>query len=104
MHGPAHDAAQHVAATLVGGQDAVGHEHGHGPAVVGQHAQRDVGALVGPVGGAEDGGRRVDDRQEQVGVEHGIVALEDGQDPLEAGAGVDVLARQVGEDARRRRG
>ena len=98
-HGTPHDAAQHVAAALVGRQDAVGHEHGHGPPVVGQHAQRDVGALVGAVAGAEDGGRRVDDRREQVGVEHGVVALEDGQDPLEAGAGVDVLARQLGEHA-----
>ena len=31
---------------------------------------------------------------EQVGVEDRIVALEDGQDALEARAGVDVLARQ----------
>ncbi len=35
---------------------------------------------------------------EQVGVEHGIDALEDGKVALEAGASVDVLARQVGED------
>ena len=97
--GPAHDAAQHVAAALVGRQDAVGHEHGEGAAVVGQNAQRDVGAFVGPVGGAEDRGRRLDDRHEQVGVEHRVDALEDRQVPLEAGAGVDVLPRQVGEGA-----
>ena len=97
--GPAHDAAQHVAPALVGGQHAVGDEHGEGAAVVGQHAQRDVGRRVGSVGGADDGRRRVDERHEQVGVEDRIDTLEDGQVPLEAGAGVDVLARQVGEDA-----
>ena len=100
-HGAAHDAAQHVAPALVGGQHPVGDEHGHGAPVVGQHAECDVTAQVGAVRRPQDGGRRVDDRPEQVGVEDGIVTLEDGEDPLEAGAGVDVLARQLGELALR---
>ena len=54
---------------------------------------------VGAVGGAQDGGRRVDDRQKEVGVEHGIESLHHGEDPLQAHAGVDVLAGQVAQRA-----
>ena len=42
QHGPADHPAQHVAPTVVGGQDAVGDEHGHAPSVVGQDPQGHV--------------------------------------------------------------
>ena len=44
--GPPDDAAQDVSASFVGRQHAVGHEHRHRPAVVGQDPQRDVGLSV----------------------------------------------------------
>ena len=99
-HRAPHDAAQHIAPALVGRQYAIGDQHGHGPRVVGQDAQRHVGPLVGPVAAADDGGRRVDDRQEQVGIEHRILSLEDWKDPLEPGTGVDVLSGEVGQLSR----
>ena len=67
--------------------------------MIGQDAQCDVGRGVGPVGGTQNGGRRVDDRHEQVSVEDGIMALQERQDPLQPSTGVDVLARQVGQHA-----
>ena len=68
--------------------------------MVGQDAQRDVRGGISSVPGAENGGRRIDEWHEQVGIEDGIDTLEDGQVPLQAGACVDVLPRQVGEGAR----
>ena len=59
----------------------------------------DVGLLVATVGGADRRGGRLDDRCEQVGVEHRVVPLQDGQDALEAGPGVDVLLRELGPGA-----
>ena len=52
-HGPADDAPQHVAAALVGRDDAVVHQEGHGAGVVGHHPQGDVGlGFARPVGAA----------------------------------------------------
>ena len=47
--GAAHDAAQHVAAALVAGGDAVADQHHGGAHVVGDDAQRHVGVVVGAV-------------------------------------------------------
>ena len=99
-HGVAHDTAQHVAPAFVGGQHPVGDEHGHRAPVVGEHAQRHVRGWRRVQSPGREAAASMIGR-EQVGVEDGIVTLEDGQDPLQAGAGVDVLARQLGEHALR---
>ena len=88
----AHDPAQHVAAVLVGGHDAVGDEEGHAARVVGQDPQR---ALVGLAGGQVAPERH--ERQELVGLEDRVDALLDERHAVEAQAGVDVLGRQRGQ-------
>ena len=92
----AHDPAQHVAAVLVGGHDAVGDEEGHAARVVGQDPQR---ALVGLAGGEVAPERH--ERQELVGLEDRVDALLDHGHAVEAQARVDVLGRQRGERADR---
>ena len=96
-HGAAHDPAQHVAAALVRGQDAVGDQERGRAQVVGDHpvvdAARPVGVAVGGVG------RRLDQRPHQVGVEVVVLALQDRTDALEPHAGVDRGARAAGRGA-----
>ena len=92
----AHDPAQHVAAVLVGGHDAVGDEEGHAARVVGQDPQR---ALVGLAGGEVAPERH--ERQELVGLEDRVDALLDHGHAVEAQARVDVLGRQRGQRADR---
>ena len=93
-HGAADDPAQHVAPALVGGQDPVRHQHRHGPAVVGHDAQPDVGRLVAAVRLPGDRLGHLEHRHVQVGVVERVDPLDDRQDPLEAGAGVDARAGQ----------
>ena len=88
----AHDPAQHVAAVLVGGHDAVGDEEGHPARVVGQDPQR---AVVGLAGGQVAPERH--ERQELVGLEDRVDALLDEGHAVEAQARVDVLGRQRGQ-------
>ena len=97
QHRLAHHPAQDVAPPLIGRKHAVTHQHGHGPGVVGHDAQSHVGLRVLAVGDPADGGRLVDDRQEQISVENRVDPLQQRQDPLEAGAGVDVLVGQLGQ-------
>lgn len=96
--GAAHDAAQHVAAALVARGDAVADEHHGGAHVVGDDAQRHVRGLVGAVLDAGQLGGLVDDDPGGVDLVEVAHVLEDHGEPLEAEAGVDVLARQVTED------
>ena len=92
-HGPAHDAAQHVAAALVRRRHPVGDEEGRGPQVVGDDA---VGHRVLAVGGRARGlGRGQDEGAQKVGVIVVVLALEHRGDALEPHAGVDRGARQV---------
>ncbi len=94
--GPAQDAAQHVAAALVGREDAVAHEHRAGAGVLGQDAQAEIvgGVVGGGVAAARGPGRGVDEGAHDVGVPHRVDALEQAQDALEAGAGVDARLGQ----------
>ena len=86
-HGAAHDPAQHVAAALVRGQDAVGDEEGGGAQMVGDDAMR---GLPGPLGrDAGDVRDRLDEGAEEVGIVVRVDALQDGGDALEAHARVD---------------
>ena len=94
-HRSPHDLAQHVAAPLVGGHDAVADEERHRPKVIGDHAHGDVvGARraarrEGAVGAAGLLADRVQQRGEQVGVVVRGLVLDDRDDPLQPHAGVD---------------
>ena len=91
-HGAPHDAAEDVTASLVRGIDAVGHQKGRSPQMVGHDAVarglRPVGVDPGQVRhGHDDGPHEVD----------GIVrrhALQDSRDALEPHAGIDRRAGQ----------
>ena len=97
--GPPDHAAQDIAPPLVGREDAVGHQHGHGPPVIGHEPQGDVGLLVAAVGGSDGRGGRLDNRCEQVGLEGRVAPLQNGEDPFQTGPGVDVLLRELGPGA-----
>ncbi len=98
----AHDAAQHaaqdVASALVRGLHAVGDQERGGPAVLGDHLQRNIGALVGPVCSTRERLGHLQQRPEQVRLEDVVHVLEDGRDALDARAGVDVLGRELTQD------
>ena len=98
-HGAPQDPAQHVAAPLVRGIDAVGQEERDGPRVVGQDAERRAGrALVVRLAHDRLGAR--DQRREEIGVEVGADALEHRGDALEPGARVHRRRGQRHELAR----
>ncbi len=86
-HGAAHDAAQHVAAPLIGGEHTIGDEEGGAAQMVGDdavaHPVRPVWGLAGELGRGEDEGAQ------DVGVVIVVLALKDGGDALEPHAGVD---------------
>ena len=105
-HRAAQHPAQHVAAALVAGRDAVADEHEAGPDVVGDDPQPHVvgAALRRDVAGhcavalAGHLGRPVEDRPDLVDLVEVVDALQDAGDPLQAHAGVDVLLRQRSDD------
>src|SRR5450759_670187 len=88
-HGAADDASQDVAALLVGGDDAVGDEERHGPGVLGEDPQRQVGGGVASVDGAGGALGGLHQRGEDVDLEDRLGALEGHEAAFEAGAGVD---------------
>ena len=116
-NGPAKDAPQHVAATLIGGKHAVGQEEGDCAGVIGENAKRRgrhfvrdhaaaalpamhldararLVALAAPVLESNHAVDALDERQKQVGVVHRRFALHDPGDALEAGAGIDRRLRK----------
>ena len=97
--GPPDDPAQDVAPVLVGGDDPVGDEEGHRPGVVGHQPQGDVAQLGPPEAVTGDRLGLLDEGGQRVGGVQARAAGQDGHDPLEARAGVDVLLRQVAEVA-----
>ena len=86
----ADDPAQHVAAPLVAGDDAVDDQERAGADVVGDHAQarREV------VGRVRLARRRADQRLEEVDLVVRVHVLQHGREPLETHAGVDAGLRQ----------
>jgi hypothetical protein len=88
-HGPADDAAQHVAAVLVAGQHAVVDEEGDGAGVVGEEAQGHVGLRVVAEAAPGDRLRPLDEAGQHVGLVHRRDALQHAEVALEPGAGVD---------------
>ena len=89
--GAAQQAAQHVAAALVGGQDAIGDHERDRTAVVGHDAQAQVGSLVLAVLDAGQTLAHADQAAKHVGVVVVRDALHDGGHALKAHAGIDVL-------------
>ncbi len=84
----AHELAQHVAALLVGRDDAIGDQEAHAARVVGEDAQCAV------LRGGRELAAEVHQRHEEVGVEDAVDALLDQRLALEPEAGVDVLRGQ----------
>src|SRR5258708_7039718 len=90
---PPHDAAKHVAATLVRRRDAIGDEKGRRPQMIGDDA---VGCGLVPLrlhpGQVH---RRGNERPEKIDLEDRMQALEHGGGPFETHAGVDRRLRQL---------
>lgn len=94
----AHQAAQDVAAAVLGRQDAVGDEEGDGAGVLGDDLKGHlVLALVGSLAAGQllDG---VERGQQQVGRAHVSGTLEDQGEPVQAEPGVDALAGELAQD------
>jgi hypothetical protein len=96
-HGAAHDAPQHVAATLVRWKHAVGDEKRGGPQVVGDHPMareaRALGRHADRLRGSADQGL------EQVDVVVVVLVLEDCGDTLEPHARIDRRAGKIEANA-----
>ena len=95
----AHDPAQHVAAVLVRGHDAVGEQVRGAATVVGDHAEGASGREVLAVPFARELLAQLDERLEEVGLVDRRDALHDARHPLEAHARVDVLGGQFRQRA-----
>ena len=92
-HGAAHDAAKHIAASLVRGQHAVGDEEGRRAQMIGDDAMAGLGLTLGRHAGERDRGR--DQRLEQIDLVIVVGALQDGGEAFKPHAGVDGGLRQV---------
>ena len=90
----AHHPAQHVAAVVVGGDDAVGDQEARPARVVGEDPHRAVRVERLAVALAAQLLAELDQRLELVGLEHRGRALEVRGEAVEAEARVDVLGRQ----------
>ena len=85
-HGAAHDAAQHIAATLIGRQHAIGHQEGRTAEVVRHDAVAGAEGAVGVLPGGFRAGQ--DQGAQRVGVVVVVFALQDGSEAFEPHAGV----------------
>ena len=94
--GTADDAAQHVPAPFVAGDDAIGDQEGAGSDVIRQNAQR----RTGHVGIAGFACGRFDQIRQQVNVVVAVHVLQHGRDPLQAHPGIDRGLGQLVHDAR----
>ena len=94
--GTAEQAAQHIAAAAVAGQDAIGDHHGSGADVVGDDTQGNIGLVALLVVGAGDLGDFVGDVHDRVHIEQGVHLLTDHGQTFQPHAGVDVLLLQLG--------
>ncbi len=92
---PAQHPAQDVAASLVGRLHAVGDQERRRATVLGDHLERDVGAVVRTVRDARERLGDLEERAQQVRLEDVIGILEYGRDALQARARVDVLRGEL---------
>ncbi len=92
--GAADDAAQHVAAALVGRRHAVGGDRRHAAPVVAEHAERAHGVAAVGVALARHALERRDHVRRLIGLVDAAGVLQQHRDALEPAAGVDVLGGQ----------
>ena len=90
-HGTAHQTAEDIAGTGVGGLDAVADHEGHAAGVVRDDAKGDVVLLVFVVVDTGDVGNGLHDVLDRVDLEEVVDALHDAGQTLETHAGIDVL-------------
>ena len=95
-NGAAQQAAQNVAAALVGRDNAVADHHNGGADVIGDNAQGNIGLVALAVVLAGDLGDLVRDVAHGINVKQGADALNHAGQTLEAHAGIDVLLLQLG--------
>ncbi|MPM16644.1 hypothetical protein SDC9_63025 [bioreactor metagenome] len=88
--GAAQQAAQHVAATLVGGDDAVANHHGCGTHMVGDDAQRNVGFGIVFIGDARNLADVSHNALDGINLKKVVNALHDAGQALKSHTGVDV--------------
>ena len=88
--GTAQQTAQHVAAALIGGQDAVGHHEGAATDVVGDDADGDVVLCIGTVGLTRDVLHMVQHALDGIDLEQVADALHHAGQTLQAHAGINV--------------
>ena len=93
--GAAQQTAQHVAATLVGGHDAVGDHEGAGFHVVGHDAQGYVGLMILLVFRVRQLADAVQQRLVRVHGKQGVHPLNHHRQTFQAHAGVDIFVLQL---------
>ncbi|CAB4603899.1 unannotated protein [freshwater metagenome] len=93
---PTNNATQHIAASFVRREDPIAHKEAHRARMLGEDAQRDVGTLPCPEARIGDALCGFDQWREHVGFKNRIDTLQYTKDAFEAGAGIDVLFRQLG--------
>ena len=91
-HRAPHDLAQHVAATLIGGQHAVVDQKRGGAGVIGVDAERSIDLGIGAELHLKQVGRLHDDGVDQVGFVIGELALQNGCYALKAHAAAPHMA------------
>ena len=92
----AQQTAQHIAAALVAGQDAVADHEAGGADVVGDDAQGHVPGVALAIVGAGDLADLLGDVHHGVHVEQGVDVLTCHSQTLQAHTGIDVLLHQIG--------
>ena len=92
--GTTQDAAQHITASLIGGQDAVHDHYSHGTGMVGDNLQRNILCLILAVLHPGNLGSVLDNGEQQVGLEVCLFVLHHGSQALQATAGINVLMSQ----------
>ena len=104
-HGSPDDPAQHEAAGLVAREHAVADEHRGRASVFGEHPHGEAVPIVVVAGSVRATGGAaglLDERCQEIGLPDGVDALQQAEDPLEPGPGVDRGAGQRRAGAIRR--
>ncbi len=94
-NGPAHYSSQNVAAFLVRWTYAVRDHEGDRAAVIGKNPKAEVDELILPVAVSRDRRRFLDHPEEDVGLQHGALVLQDHRYAFQSCTCVDVLGREV---------
>src|SRR5699024_713287 len=87
--------AEHIAASLIGRHDTVRDHKCHGPDVVCDHTDRDVGVVLFSVFHACQTAHMVSQRLDRVHVEDGIHILNDRSETLQSHSCINILLLQL---------